>query len=152
MTTQTEMIKKQQTMHKGGRPRKTKDERRLFSHKISYTATEEETVRFKAEQNDQTLKAYLHYAPLDTKVMVRETDLERDLKRELSAIGNNINQIAHQANIGNLLSLSDRCRELLLLLKTVLLHFLTEKGIMIPKGVTVQNNIISQQNRQQNGC
>lgn len=136
---------------KGGRPRKTKDEQRRFPHKISYTATEEETVKTLAEENDQSLKDYLHDAPLNVKVKVRETDLERDLKRNLSAIGNNINQIAYHANVGNLLSLKEQCMELVLLLKSVLLSFLEKKGIMVPQEASISHINTEQQNAQQNG-
>ena len=123
------MIKKIETNKKGGRPPLAAGEHRSCQHKVSYTPTDEDTIEYKAQQSGMSVKRYLHDAPLVKEIRQQDTDLEIELKRQLSQLGNNINQIAYHANREGLMSIKNRCMEVLGQLATVLLYFLHGKKL-----------------------
>ena len=73
-----------------------------------------------AKKHKRTPKKWMHDAPLQ-KTDVAYTDEEQtDYVRKLAGMANNVNQIAHQANLGGLHSLEDKCKEVLNLITTLI--------------------------------
>ena len=61
-------------------------------------------------------------APLQ-KTDVAYTDEEQtDYVRKLAGMANNVNQIAHEAHLGGLFSLEDKCKEVLNLITTLIIR------------------------------
>jgi predicted DNA binding CopG/RHH family protein len=84
--------------HKGGRPKKGISERKTRTIHIRVSEPEYYAVKHRAELAGLTVSAYSHAAILESKIVepVKKEDME--LLRKLSGMGNNLNQLAHQAN------------------------------------------------------
>jgi len=83
---------------KGGRPKKSVSQRKTRMIHIRVSELEYYAVKHRAELAQMTVSAYSHSAILESKIVepVKKEDME--LLRKLSGMGNNLNQLAHQAN------------------------------------------------------
>ena len=83
---------------KGGRPKKGISERKTRIIHIRVSEPEYYAVKHRAELAGLTVSAYSHSAILESKIIepVKKEDME--LLRKLLGMGNNLNQLAHQAN------------------------------------------------------
>ena len=83
---------------KGGRPKKGISQRKTRMIHIRVSEPEYYAIKHRAEFAGMTVSAYSHSAILDSKIVepVKKEDME--LLRKLSGMGNNLNQLAHQAN------------------------------------------------------
>ena len=83
---------------KGGRPKKGISERKTRTIHIRVSEPEYYAVKHRAEIAGLTVSAYSHSAILESKIVepVKKEDME--LFRKLAGIGNNLNQLAYQAN------------------------------------------------------
>ncbi len=88
--------------HKGGRPPKSDDDLRKHKIKVGFTDLEFDTVSYKAQQAGRQPSNYIHDAALYAKVRSHINDEQVEQVRGLAMMGNNLNQIARQANRGNL--------------------------------------------------
>jgi len=84
---------------KGGRPKKGISQRKTRMIHIRVSEPEYYAIKHRAELAQMTVSAYSHSAILESKIVepVKKEDME--LLRKLSGIGNNLNQLAHQANL-----------------------------------------------------
>jgi len=83
---------------KGGRPKKGISERKTRTIHIRVSEPEYYAIKHRAELAQMTVSAYSHSAILESKIVepVKKEDME--LLRKLSGMGNNLNQLARQAN------------------------------------------------------
>src|SRR5215468_2084867 len=83
---------------KGGRPKKRITERKTRTIHIRVSEPEYYAIKHRADLAQMTVSAYSHSAILESKIVepVKKEDME--LFRKLAGIGNNLNQLAHQAN------------------------------------------------------
>ena len=83
---------------KGGRPKKSISQRKTRMIHIRVSEPEYYAVKHRADLAQMTVSAYSHSAILESKIVepVKKEDME--LLRKISGIGNNLNQLAHQAN------------------------------------------------------
>ena len=101
------------TQKRGGRPRLEKYEQRRHQHKVTYNDTEEDTLQYKAKENNRSVTEWLHDAPLQTKGKPHLSEEQNDYVRKIAGMGNNVNQIAHVANREGLTGIVERCTALL---------------------------------------
>jgi len=81
------------------RPKKNTDERRDFSVAFRCTNSEYEKLSQRAMKAKMPVNSYARKASLLSKIrVVQEQTLDFSTRQELSAIGNNLNQIAHALN------------------------------------------------------
>lgn len=91
------MENKRKNKSKGGRP--AKGEKKLStSINLKLTAKDYNSVRQKAEKLGMTPTEYARELTLKGSIKSRFTLEELDLMRKLTGMGNNLNQIARQAN------------------------------------------------------
>lgn len=95
--------------HKGGRPRKKDYELRTKSHRVSFSPAEEVLINANATKAGETVKQYLHNAPLKKRIRARINDEQIDMVRNLARMGSNLNQLAHNANLGGFSAIKDIC-------------------------------------------
>ena len=108
------------TQKKGGRPKLELYQKRRHQFKVSYNDTDLEKMEMEAKKHKRTPKKWMHDAPLQ-KTDVAYTDEEQtDYVRKLAGMANNVNQIAHEAHLGGLFSLEDKCKEVLNLITTLI--------------------------------
>jgi len=83
---------------KGGRPKKGITDRKTRTIHIRVSEPEYYAIKHRADLAQMTVSAYSHSAILESKIVepVKKEDME--LLRKLSGMGNNLNQLAHQAN------------------------------------------------------
>jgi len=83
---------------KGGRPKKGISERKTRTIHIRVSEPEYYAIKHRAEIAGLTVSAYSHSAILESKIVepVKKEDME--VLRNLSRMGNNLNQLAHRAN------------------------------------------------------
>ena len=83
---------------KGGRPKKSISQRKTRMIHIRVSEPEYYAIKHRADIAQMTVSAYSHSAILESKIVepVKKEDME--LLRKLSGMGNNLNQLAHQAN------------------------------------------------------
>ncbi len=106
--------------HKGGRPPKEKDELRPKKVKVGFTNLEFDTVTYKANNAGRRPAYYIHDAALSANVPSHINDEQIDLVRNFAKMGNNVNQIAHQANLGKLPAIENECHQVLGLIGTLI--------------------------------
>jgi predicted DNA binding CopG/RHH family protein len=101
---------------KGGRPKKGISERKTRTIHIRVSEPEYYAVKHRAELAGLTVSAYSHSAILESKIIepVKKEDME--LLRKLSGMGNNLNQLAYQANKFQLPFLEKAIRNVLILI------------------------------------
>lgn len=108
------------TQKKGGRPKLKSYEKRRHQFNVSYNDTELEKMEVEAKKHKRTTKRWMHDAPLQSKDKIYTDEEQTDYVRKLAGMANNINQIAHQANLGGLYSLEAKCKEVLNLITTLI--------------------------------
>ena len=79
------------------------------------TESERSQIALRAAEAGLSLSAFLRASALETAIVKREAIANKQLLRALSAIGNNLNQIAREVNIHGAVSpdLADRLNEAL---------------------------------------
>jgi len=84
---------------KGGRPKKSISQRKTRMIHIRVSEPEYYAIKHRADLAQMTVSAYSHSAILESKIVepVKKEDME--LLRKLSGEANNLNQLAHQANL-----------------------------------------------------
>ena len=83
------------------RPKKKEHEKRTASlPRVSVTQAERVLIEDKAATADISLTEFMRVLALTEEVKPRKTKLEGSFLVELNRIGNNVNQLAHAANIG----------------------------------------------------
>ncbi len=96
--------------HKGGRPKLVvKREREM---KIRLSNKEEFYIKTKAKQAGMQTSTWFRAAAQNAKIVPRLSANERSLLHMLTGMANNLNQLAKQANMGNLLLIARKCLEL----------------------------------------
>jgi len=73
--------------------------RRVFFQNLRLTAGERTVLRNRAHAAGLTVSAFIRRAALGKRVRARPGHLRRDAIYQLSKIGNNVNQLAHAANM-----------------------------------------------------
>ncbi len=99
--------------HKGGRPPKEEDDLRRNKVKVGFTDLEFDTVNYKAQQAGLKTSSYIHDAALSAKVRSHINDEQAGLVRDVARLGNNVNQIARQANLGRLPYIQHDCQKVI---------------------------------------
>ena len=107
--------------HKGGRPKLVvKREREM---KIRLSNKEEFYIKTKAKQAGMQTSTWFRAAAQNAKIVPRLSVDDRSLLHMLTGMANNLNQLAKQANMGNLLLIAKKCLELLNEIDTALKYF-----------------------------
>jgi len=83
---------------KGGRPKKGITDRKTRTIHIRVSDPEYYAIKHRADLAGLTVSAYSHSAILESKIVEPVKKEDMDLLRKLSGIGNNLNQLAYQAN------------------------------------------------------
>ncbi len=96
--------------HKGGRPPKDEDDLRRNKIKVGFTDLEHDTIVYRAQQTGRQPANFIHDAALYAKVKSHINDEQVEQVRGLAKMGNNLNQIAYQANRGNLSYIRGQCQ------------------------------------------
>ncbi|KAA6342440.1 hypothetical protein EZS27_009809 [termite gut metagenome] len=99
--------------HKGGRPKAgiARQKKRIVS--IRFSEPEYYAVKHRASLAGLTLSDYSRSAILEGKVIEPVKKEEMDVLRKLSGEANNLNQLAHQANIYGMFYLEKEARNVL---------------------------------------
>jgi hypothetical protein len=97
--------------HKGGRPKL--GVRREREMKIRLSNKEEFYIKTKAKQAGMQTSTWFRAAAQNAKIVPRLSVDDRSLLHMLTGMANNLNQLAKQANMGNLLLIARKCLELL---------------------------------------
>lgn len=107
--------------HRGGRPKLPV--RREREMKIRLSNKEEFYIKTKAKQAGMQTSTWFRAAAQNAKIVPRLSVEDRGLLHMLTGMANNLNQLAKQANIGNLLLIARKCHELLSEIDTALKYF-----------------------------
>lgn len=107
--------------HKGGRPKLAV--RREREMKIRLSNKEEFYIKMKAKQAGMQTSTWFRAAAQNAKIVPRLSAEDRGLLHMLTGMANNLNQLARQANVGNLLLIARKCHELLNEIDTALKYF-----------------------------
>jgi hypothetical protein len=107
--------------HKGGRPKLPV--RREREMKIRLSNKEEFYIKTKATQAGMRTSTWFRAAAQNAKIVPRLSAEDRGLLHMLVGMANNLNQLARQANMGNLLLIARKCMELLNEIDTTLKYF-----------------------------
>ena len=108
------------TQKKGGRPKLELYQKRRHQFKVSYNDTDLEKMEMEAKKHNRTPKKWMHDAPLQKTDVAYTDEVQTDYVRKLAGMANNVNQIAHEAHLGGLHSLEDKCKEVLNLITTLI--------------------------------
>ena len=107
--------------HRGGRPKLSV--RREREMKIRLSNKEEFYIKTKARQAGMQTSSWFRAAAQNAKIVPRLSVEDRGLLHMLTGMANNLNQLARQANMGNLLLIARKCHELLSQIDTALKKF-----------------------------
>lgn len=110
-----------QPKHKGGRPKL--GVRREREMKIRLSNKEEFYIKTKAKQAGMQTSTWFRAAAQNARIVPRLSVEDRGLLHTLTGMANNLNQLAKQANMGNLLTVARKCLELLNEIDTALKYF-----------------------------
>ena len=87
------------TMKKGGRPRLLNTEKKKYKlPPVRLSTVDYVTVKNRSKQAGLTLTEYQRQMVLHGQVVERVSAEQMELYRQLAGMGNNMNQLAHQAN------------------------------------------------------
>ena len=87
------------TMKKGGRPRLLNTEKKKYKlPPVRLGTVDYVTVKNRSKQAGLTLTEYQRQMVLHGQIVERMTAEQLELYRQLAGMGNNMNQLAHQAN------------------------------------------------------
>lgn len=98
---------------KGGRPPMPEDERRQHTVKTGFNDLDHDTLVYRADNAGMSVSEFVHEAALNTPVKAHISDEHIEQVRGLAAMGNNLNQIARQANTSGLPSVIHLVRQIL---------------------------------------
>lgn len=98
---------------KGGRPPMPEDERRQHPVKVGFNDLDHDTLVYRAESAGMSVSELVHEAALNTPIKAHISDEHIEQVRGLTAMGNNLNQIARQANTSGLPSVIHLVRQIL---------------------------------------
>lgn len=98
---------------KGGRPPMQEDERRQHPVKTGFNDLDHDTLVYRADNAGMSVSEFVHEAALNTPVKAHISDEHIEQVRGLAAMGNNLNQIARQANTSGLPSVIHLVRQIL---------------------------------------
>ncbi len=104
MSKETKIVDTQK--HKGGRPPKDKEDCLTNRWNIGFSDVEQKIVDMKAAKTGKRPQHYIHDAALSASVKSHINDEQCMQVRNLAKMGNNLNQIAHRANQGQLPSIA----------------------------------------------
>ncbi len=107
--------------NKGGRPKLPV--RREREMKIRLSNKEEFYIKTKAKQAGMQTSTWFRVAAQNARIVPRLSAEDRSLMHMLVGMANNLNQLAKQANMGNLLLIARKCLELLTEIDTALKYF-----------------------------
>lgn len=102
-----------------GRPKKAEEDRRTISHGLYLSENEKEELEDRAEQAGMSINEFLRRRALGKPVT---PEADKNLRGELGAIGNNINQIARRANQHRMEGLEEAARAEFQRLREVILE------------------------------
>lgn len=108
MTKEIDLNKK-----KGGRPPKSEDDRRIHKVKTGFNDFDHDTLVYRAQSAGMSVSEFVHEAALTTPIKAHISDEQLEQVRGLTAMGNNLNQIARQANTSGLPSVLQLARQIL---------------------------------------
>lgn len=134
---------------KGGRPRKKDYELRTISHRVCFSPAEEVLLAANAAKAGQTVKQFLHNAPLTKRIRARINDEQIDMTRNLARMGSNLNQLAHNANLGGFSAIKDTCKVAAERVIEIAKRFLDIKPEEEPDQEDESDNNVKHQNSQQ---
>lgn len=89
------------------------DERRQNQVKIGFNDLDHDTLVYRAESAGMSVSEFIHEAALNTPIKAHISDEHIEQVRGLTAMGNNLNQIARQANTSGLPSVIHLVRQIL---------------------------------------
>ncbi|MCD8282008.1 MAG: MobC family plasmid mobilization relaxosome protein [Prevotella sp.] len=95
--------------NKGGRPRKRRSELRSHHVKAGFNDSEFDTVCRKAQEAGEQVSEYVRKASLNATVKAHINDEQLELIRNIARMGNNVNQLAKQANAAGFASAGNLC-------------------------------------------
>lgn len=98
---------------KGGRPPTPEDERRQHKVKTGFNDLDHDTLVYRAGCAGMPVSEFVHEAALTTPIKAHISDEQLEQVRGLAAMGNNLNQIARQANTSGLPSVLQLVKQIL---------------------------------------
>lgn len=98
---------------KGGRPPMSEDERRQHPVKTGFNDIDHDTLVYRADSAGMSVSEFVHEAALNTPIRAHISDEHIEQVRGLTAMGNNLNQIARQANTSGLPSVIHLVKQIL---------------------------------------
>lgn len=104
------------------RPTLPESERRDYILKVRFSGAELEEVESSADLAGLPVSTFIRTAALGLPMKPRPTRMNAEAIRQLAAVGNNINQLAHQANAGKFPSevrLNEALDELITLIRDI---------------------------------
>lgn len=101
-----------QTPNKGGRPKKSEDELRLFPVKVYFDEQSYRKLLNKRRRTGMSLSSLVYELAVNGYVKEPISKEEASLLRSLAGMANNLNQLAHEAHIHHFIQVEDRVRHL----------------------------------------
>ena len=108
---------------KGGRPRKSEDELRLYPVKVYFDKASYRKLMNRSRRTGQPLSTIVYDLAVNGYVREPFTKEEVSLLRSLSGVANNLNQIARQAHVSNFLEVYDDVKEVVGKIDDLLIRF-----------------------------
>ena len=101
-----------QTPNKGGRPKKSEDELRLFPVKVYFDEQSYRKLLNKRRRTGMSLSSLVYELAVNGYVKEPISQKEASLLRSLAGMANNLNQLAHEAHIHHFFQMEDRVQHL----------------------------------------
>lgn len=101
-----------QTPSKGSRPKKSKDELRLFPVKVYFDEQSYRKLLNKRRRTGMSLSSLVYELAVSGYVKEPISKEEASLLRSLAGMANNLNQLAHEAHIHNFSEVEERVLQL----------------------------------------
>ena len=108
---------------KGGRPRKSEDELRLYPVKVYFDKASYRKLMNRSRRTGQPLSTIVYDLAVNGYVREPFTKEEVTLLRSLSGVANNLNQITRQAHVSNLIEVYDDVKEVVGKIDNLLIRF-----------------------------
>ena len=108
---------------KGGRPRKSEDELRLYPVKVYFDKASYRKLMNRSRRTGQPLSTIVYDLAVNGYVREPFTKEEVTLLRSLSGVANNLNQITRQAHVSNFLEVYDDVKEVVGKIDDLLIRF-----------------------------
>ena len=101
-----------QTPSKGGRPKKSKDELRLFPVKVYFDEQSYRKLLNKRRRTGMSLSSLVYELAVSGYIKEPISKEEASLLRSLAGMANNLNQLAHEAHIHHFSQMEERVQYL----------------------------------------